>query len=67
MLSKTALFMYKCSDFYSPENEKGVIWNDPDIGIEWPVIQPILSDRDKKLLFLKDIDQVNLPPVEGVK
>ncbi|MBW1892781.1 MAG: dTDP-4-dehydrorhamnose 3,5-epimerase [Deltaproteobacteria bacterium] len=67
VLSKTAMFTYKCSDFYSPECEKGVIWNDPDIGIEWPVTQPILSDRDKKLLFLKNIDQEYLPIVEGPK
>jgi len=67
VLSKTAMFTYKCSDFYSPESEKGVIWNDPDIGIEWPVTQPILSDRDKKLMFLKDIDQIDLQAVEGVK
>lgn len=56
VLSKTAMFSYKCSEFYSPECEKGIIWNDPDIGVEWSMTEPILSDRDKKLPFLKDID-----------
>ncbi len=67
VLSKTAMFTYKCSDFYSPECEKGIMWNDPDIGIEWPVTQPILSERDNKLSFLKDTDSKYLPVVEGLK
>ena len=67
VLSKTAMFTYKCSDFYAPECEKGVIWNDPDIGIEWATTSPILSDRDNKLPWLKNLDPINLQNVEGEK
>jgi len=65
VLSKTAMFTYKCSEFYSPECEKGIVWNDPDIGVEWSMTEPILSDRDKKLPFLKDINPVILQDIEG--
>ena len=48
-LTDKAVFAYKCTDFYYPEDEDGIIWNDPDIGIEWPDIgmEYILSDKDK--------------------
>jgi dTDP-4-dehydrorhamnose 3,5-epimerase len=51
VLSETAVFAYKCTDFYHPEDEAGIIWNDPAIGIIWPDIAMnyILSDKDKKL------------------
>ena len=50
-LSEQAVFAYKCTEFYYPEDEDGIIWNDPDIGITWPDpgIEYILSDKDKKL------------------
>lgn len=51
VLSENAEFTYKCSDFYHPGDEGGLIWNDPDIGVEWPIPQGmelILSDKDKK-------------------
>jgi dTDP-4-dehydrorhamnose 3,5-epimerase len=49
VLSDTAIVAYKCTDFYNPEDEQGIIWNDPDIAIEWPDIgmEYILSDKDK--------------------
>jgi dTDP-4-dehydrorhamnose 3,5-epimerase len=59
--SKTALFTYKCSDYYAPRNEHGILWNDPDIGIPWPVDDPILSDKDKQYPCLKDIPMNQLP------
>lgn len=49
VLSDIALFSYKCTDFYHPEHERGILWNDPAIGIDWPVDgTPILSDKDLK-------------------
>ena len=49
VVSEYAEFAYKCTDFYHPNDEGGIIWNDPDIGINWPIpegTQPILSDKD---------------------
>jgi dTDP-4-dehydrorhamnose 3,5-epimerase len=40
---------YKQTDFYSPDSEGGIAWNDPDIGIAWPYADPVLSDRDQRL------------------
>jgi len=47
VLSDFAELQYKCTAIYNPSGESGVLWNDPDIGVEWPMIDPILSDRDK--------------------
>ena len=47
VLSDIADFLYKCSDYYHPESEHTLLWNDPDVGIEWPVEEPILSEKDK--------------------
>lgn len=55
VLSETAMFYYKCTDYYSPKDEMTIQWNDPDIGIEWPVKDPILSDKDTKGLRLRDV------------
>lgn len=49
--SEGAEFQYKCSDFYNPEHERTLIWNDADVSIVWPLVkgeEPILSDKDKK-------------------
>jgi dTDP-4-dehydrorhamnose 3,5-epimerase len=64
VISATALFSYKCSDFYSPQHENGVRWNDPDLAIDWPVKNPVLSDRDQALPALKDIPLKRLPLYE---
>lgn len=48
VVSEIAEVEYKCTDFYAPAAERGLIWNDPDVGIEWPVTDPILSPRDQK-------------------
>ena len=49
VLSETAEFQYKCSEFYNADDEHGLPWNDPDIAIEWPLagLEPVLSDRDR--------------------
>jgi len=52
VLSKTALVHYKCSEFYVPDSEFGIRWDDPDIGIVWPIpenVEPIISGKDKDL------------------
>ena len=60
VLSDTAVFAYKCTDFYDPKGEGGIMWNDPQIGIKWndvaPEIQPVLSDKDgRHPCFDKDL------------
>ncbi|MBR2190266.1 MAG: dTDP-4-dehydrorhamnose 3,5-epimerase family protein, partial [Eubacterium sp.] len=59
VLSDEAEFTYKVTDFYHPGDELGIMWNDPDIGVEWPIpegMEIILSEKDKNLSLLKDID-----------
>jgi dTDP-4-dehydrorhamnose 3,5-epimerase len=48
VLSETADVAYKCSSYYSPQDERGLMWNDPAFGIDWPVTDPILSARDQQ-------------------
>ena len=55
VLSETALFAYKCTDLYSPQDEMTLLWNDPDVGVQWPVSEPVLSEKDKKGLRLRDL------------
>ncbi|KFX06793.1 MULTISPECIES: dTDP-4-dehydrorhamnose 3,5-epimerase [Pectobacterium] len=47
VLSDVADFEYKCTDYYNPANEGCLLWNDSDVGIEWPVTEPLLSEKDK--------------------
>lgn len=61
VLSEEADVVYKCTDFYAPNDEYGIIWNDPAIGIDWPEISPVLLDKDSKYKGLKDIPEVNFP------
>ena len=55
VLTDTADFQYKCTDYYDPSDEGGLIWNDPDVAIEWPINQPLLSEKDAKLPLLKEL------------
>jgi dTDP-4-dehydrorhamnose 3,5-epimerase len=55
VLSDSAEFVYKCTDFYVPGDESGLIWNDPQLGIEWPIDEPILSAKDAVLPSLADV------------
>ena len=59
VLSDIADFEYKCTDFYFPEDEGGLIWNDPDVAIPWPIAQPSLSGKDTVLPTLRDIAQAH--------
>ncbi len=61
VLSDDALFSYKCSDFYAPEAEKGILWNDTQVGIQWPIEDPILSDKDKGYKPLNLVPGSDLP------
>lgn len=47
VLSESADFLYKTTDYYAPEHERCIIWNDPDIGIDWPLQNPVLSAKDQ--------------------
>lgn len=60
VLSNTAHVAYKCSGFYNPADEGGIRWSDPDIGIEWPVKDPILSDKDSRLPHLSELTAAQL-------
>ena len=61
VLSDTALFSYKCSDLYAPDCERGVLWNDPELAIDWPVTTPILSEKDAVYPRLRDVAAEALP------
>jgi len=65
VLSQSADFLYKCTDYYHPESEQGIAWDDPDIGIDWPVAEISsmisLSGKDKNNILLKEQTQENLP------
>ena len=50
VMSDTAVFSYKCTEFYHPEDEGGILWNDPEIGVEWPIeegVEVLLSEKDR--------------------
>lgn len=55
-----ALFSYKCTDVYAPDAELSIHWNDPDLGIQWPVDEPIVSEKDAAAPRLRDIDPERL-------
>ena len=65
VMSEMALFSYKCTEFYNPKTEGSILWNDPDLGIDWPVDSPSLSEKDLKGSFLKDIPKEQLPLYGG--
>lgn len=60
-LSEEAIVSYKCSAFYSPGDDRTLRWDDPDIGIEWPVSEPLLSEKDRWAPRLEDLDDSELP------
>ncbi len=62
VLSETALFHYKCTDFYSPKDEMTLSWEDPEVGVQWPTREVLLSEKDKHGLKLRDIPVERLFP-----
>jgi dTDP-4-dehydrorhamnose 3,5-epimerase len=61
VLSDRAVFQYKCTETYHPEDEYGIHWDDPDIAIDWPVNNPLLSEKDASLPMLKTVPPHHLP------
>ncbi|WP_201315287.1 dTDP-4-dehydrorhamnose 3,5-epimerase [Dyella sp. EPa41] len=61
VLSEFATFSYQCTDLYDAKADGGVRWNDPAIGIDWPVSEPLLSDKDGKTPLLADVPPDRLP------
>jgi dTDP-4-dehydrorhamnose 3,5-epimerase len=55
VLSETAGMIYNCTDFYSPQDERGIIWNDPVLGINWPISHPLLSAKDQSYKTLAEM------------
>jgi dTDP-4-dehydrorhamnose 3,5-epimerase len=57
VLSESAEFLYRTTDYYAPQHERCIIWNDPELGIDWPLeIEPILSGKDAKGAFLRNAE-----------
>jgi len=61
VLSDSADIVYKCSDFYAPEDEGGILWSDPNLAIDWPIANPLLSEKDSRLPHLADVLPERLP------
>jgi dTDP-4-dehydrorhamnose 3,5-epimerase len=64
VLSESAQVVYKCTDFYTAEDEGGVLWSDPTLAIAWPISEPLLSEKDSQLPCLADIPSERLPVYE---
>jgi dTDP-4-dehydrorhamnose 3,5-epimerase len=60
-LTDTVQFLYKCSDFYDPADEYGVFWSDPELNINWGIVDPVVSEKDAKLPVLAALPQIYLP------
>ncbi len=60
VLSDSALFHYKCTDFYTPAHERTLKWNDPALKIPWPITDPVLSDKDTRGVALADLPPEHL-------
>jgi len=64
VLSEEAEVEYKCTDLYHPEDEIAIAWNDPDVGVEWPTAEPVLSERDRAAPRLREIEHL-LPRLDA--
>jgi len=61
VLSEAADLLYKCTAYYDAADEGGIVWNDPELNITWPVSNPLLSPKDKQLPFLSTLEEEDLP------
>ena len=61
MISKTADVQYLCTDFYAPNDEYGIQWDDETLNISWPISTPIVSEKDQALPCLNEVSETNLP------
>ena len=61
VIEQDTIVQYKCTNYYDPNSEFGIIWNDKDLSIDWGVPNPVVSEKDSKLPKLKD--QFNLPSI----
>jgi dTDP-4-dehydrorhamnose 3,5-epimerase len=66
VLSETATVAYKCTAAYDPATEVTIAWDDPDIGIEWPITDPIISDKDRAGAYLRNVPEQRLPAFERI-
>jgi dTDP-4-dehydrorhamnose 3,5-epimerase len=64
-LTDTVQFLYKCSDFYDPEDEHGILWSDPTLDIPWGTRRPLISDKDSRYSKLVDVPREFLPRYPG--
>lgn len=64
-LTDRVQFLYKCSDFYDPADEYGVLWSDPELQIGWGIVSPVVSEKDAKLPALAAIPRERLPRWKG--
>ncbi|MFQ5655752.1 MAG: dTDP-4-dehydrorhamnose 3,5-epimerase, partial [Planctomycetota bacterium] len=64
VLSEIVDLQYRCTDYYDPEDQRGILWSDREIGIEWPISDPILSDRDANQPLLGELPPEALPELE---
>ena len=65
VLSEHATFTYQCTTLYDPAADSAICWNDADIGVDWPISQPLISDKDAKAPLLADVAADRLPPFEA--
>jgi dTDP-4-dehydrorhamnose 3,5-epimerase len=65
VVGDTAGVIYGCTAFYDPQDEGGILWCDPEVGIDWPISEPILSAKDSRLPRLAEIARERLPLYEG--
>ena len=61
VLSEKADVMYKCTGYYVPKDDRGLLWSDPEIGIEWPIEKPVISEKDRAHRPLSKVPPEELP------